>query len=144
MVEGDKVYFESWNEGSGHSKRLLEHADAKTFQELILKSDADFEFGKDKNHLFINGELINNIDPNTFNYIGNYIFRDKDSAYFFGSYNSLNECVIKGVNPNNIKLLKFPWARTDKLLIHCQDTLFLDDINDFKPIDEAWGKQKSM
>jgi hypothetical protein len=141
-VEGDKVYYESWNEGSGQNKRLLEQADAKTFQELIIKSDADFEFGKDKNHLFIDGELIANIDPKTFNYIGNYIFRDKDSAYFFGSYNSLNQCVIKGVNPNNIELIKYPWAKTDKFLIHCQDTLFLDDINDFKPIDEDWGKTK--
>ena len=139
-VEGDKVYYESWNEGSGQNKRIIEKADAKTFQELKLESDADFEFGKDKNHLFINGELINNIDPETFQYIGNYIFRDKDSAYFFGSYNNLNECVIKGVNPNYIKLIEYPWAKANNLLINGQDTVYLDDINEFKPIDEDWGK----
>lgn len=141
-VEGDKVYYEYWNEGSGQNKRLIEQADAKTFQELVLKSDADFEFGKDKNHLFINGELINNIDPKTFKYIGNYIFRDKDSAYFFGSYNSLNECVIKGVNPNTIELIEYPWAKANNLLINGQDTININDINDFKPIDEDWGKTK--
>lgn len=141
-VEGDKVYYETWNEGSGQNKRIIEQADAKTFQELILKNDSDFDFGKDKNHLFINGELINNIDPKTFKYIGNYIFRDKDSAYFFGSYNNLNECVIKGVNPNTIKLIEYPWAKANNLLINGQDTIYLDDINDFKPIDENWGKTK--
>nr|WP_314866128.1 DKNYY domain-containing protein [uncultured Flavobacterium sp.] len=141
-IEGDKVYYETWNEGSGQNKRIIEQADAKTFQELNLKNDADFDFGKDKNHLFINGELINNIDPKTFKYIGNYIFRDKDSAYFFGSYNNLNECVIKGVNPDRIKLIKYPWAKANNLLINGQDTIYLDDINDFKPIDEDWGKTK--
>lgn len=139
-VEGDKVYYETWNEGSGQNKKIIEQADAKTFQELILKNDGDFDFGKDKNHLFINGELINNIDPKTFNYIGNYIFRDKDYAYFFGS--KLNESIIKGVNPNRIKLIKYPWARADNFLIHGQDIIYLDDINDFIPIDEDWGKTK--
>lgn len=141
-VEDDKVYYESWNEGSGQNKKIIEKADTKTFQELNLKSDADFDFGKDKNHLFINGVLINNIDPNTFKYIGNYIFRDKDSAYFFGSYNNLNECAIKGVNPNTIELIEYPWAQSNNLLINGKESISLDDINDFKPIDENWGKTK--
>jgi len=104
-VENGKVYYEYWNEGSGQGKSLIEQADAKTFQELTFDCDCNFEFGKDKNHLFIDGELIKNIDPNTFKFIGNYIFRDKDSAYFFGFYNNLNDCVIKGVNPDKIKLI---------------------------------------
>lgn len=104
-IEGDKVYYEYWNEGSGQNKRILEQADAKTFQKLTFDCDCEFEFGKDKKHLFVDGELIKNIDPNTFKFIGNYIFQDKDSAYFFGFYNNLNDCVIKGVNPNKIVLI---------------------------------------
>lgn len=141
-VEGDEVYYEYWNEGSGQNKRIIEQADAKTFKELNFNCDCDFEFGKDKNHLFIDGELINNIDPNTFKFVGNYIFRDKDSAYFFGFYNNINDCVIKGVNPDKIQLIKYPWAKADNLLIHGDDTVELDDINDFKPIDDDWGKTK--
>lgn len=139
-VEGDKVYYEYWNEGSGQNKRLIEQADAKTFQKLTF--DCDLKFGKDKDHLFIDGELIKNIDPNTFKFIGNYIFRDKDSAYFFGFYNSLNNCVITGVNPDKIKLIKYPWAQADNLLIHGSDTVSLNDINDFIPVDDDWGKTK--
>lgn len=142
-VEGDKVYYEYWHSGLGfeQGKRLID-ADAKTFKSLNFDCDCSFEFGKDKNHLFINGDPIKNIDPNTFTFIGNYIFRDKDSAYFFGFYNDLNNCVIKGVNPNKIKLIKYPWAMADNLLINGQDTLFLEDINDFTPIDNDWGKTK--
>ena len=141
-IENDNVYYEYWNEGSGQRKRLIEQADAKTFQKLDFDCNCSFDFGKDKNNLFINGEPIKNIDPNSFKFIGNYIFRDKDSAYFFGFYNNLNECVIKGINPNEIKLIEFPWARANNILIHGQDTVYLDDINDFIPIDEDWGKTK--
>lgn len=141
-VENGKVFYEYWNEGSGQGKRLIEQADAKTFQKLGLDCDCDFEFGKDKKHLFIDGELIKNIDPNTFKFIGNYIFRDKDSAYFFGFYNSLNDCVIKGVNPNKIKLIKYPWAKAGNLLIHGKDTVSIDNINEFIPLDDEWGKTK--
>ena len=141
-VEGDKVYYEYWNEGSGQNKRLIEQADANTFQNLSFDCDCDFKFGKDKKHLFIDGELINNIDPKTFRFVGNYIFRDKDSAYFFGFYNNINDCVIKGVNPDKIKLIKYPWAKADNFLIHGRDTVKIADINEFVPIDDNWGKTK--
>jgi len=141
-IEGDKVYYESWNEGSGQNKRIIEQADASTFKELTFDCDCDFEFGKDKNHLFIDGALIKNIDPNTFEFIGNYIFRDKDSAYFFGFYNNINDCVIKGINPDKIKLIKYPWSRADNFLIHGGEVINIDDLNEFVPIDDNWGKTK--
>lgn len=141
-VEGDKVYYEYWNEGSGQGKTIIQQADAKTFQELNMNCDCNFEFGRDKDHLFINGELLKNIDPNTFKFIGNYIFHDKDSAYFFGFYNNLNDCVIKGVDPDKIKLIKYPWAKAGNLLIHGSDTVRLDDANEFIPLDDDWGKTK--
>jgi len=141
-IENDKVYYEYWNEGSGQGKRLIEEADAVTFQTVEFDCDCSFAFGKDKNHLFIDGELIKNIDPNTFKFIGNYIFRDKDSAYFFGFYNNINDCVIKGVNPDKIRLIKYPWAKADNFLIHGRDTVNIADINEFVPIDDDWGKTK--
>ena len=141
-VENGKVYYEYWNEGSGQGKRLIEQADAKTFRKLNFDSESNFEFGKDKNHLFIDGEVMKNIDPTTFKFIGNYIFRDKDSAYFFGFYNDLNDCVIEGINPNKIELLKYPWAKSNNILIHGSDTITVDAASEFNPIDEDWGKTK--
>lgn len=139
-IEDDKVYYEYWNEGSGQNKRLLEQADAKSFEPISFDCDCSFEFGRDKNHLFINGDPIKNIDPRTFDFMGNYIFRDKDSAYFFGFYNNLNDCVIRGINPDGIELIEYPWAKASKTLLHGGDTLFLIDVNDFTPIDKNWGK----
>ncbi|HEX9511643.1 MAG TPA: DKNYY domain-containing protein [Puia sp.] len=142
-IEGNKVYYEYWNEGSGNNKWHLDSADAKTFTPLKFNCDCDFMFAKDKRHLFIDGVPIKNIDPNSFTFVGNYIFKDKDSAYFLGFYNNINNCVISGVNPNKIKLIRYPWARADNILIHGNDTIMLDDINSFVPIDEDWGKTKS-
>lgn len=143
-IENDKVYYEYWHEGLGfeQGKRLVEEADARSFQSLSFDCDCSFEFGKDKNYLFIDGEPIKRIDPNTFTFIGNYIFRDKDSAYFFGFYNNLDDTAIEGINPDRIKLIEYPWAKADNILIHGGDTVFLNDINEFIPIDRDWGKTK--
>jgi DKNYY family len=141
-VENDKVYYEYWNEGSGQGKRLIEQADATTFQTVESDCNRSFDFGKDKNHLFIDGEPMNDIDPNTFKFLGNYVFSDTDNAYFFGFYNNLNECAIKGIKPNKIELIKYPWAKAGNILIHGHDTVYLDDIKDFIPIDDNWGKTK--
>jgi hypothetical protein len=92
--------------------------------------------------LFIDGKPIKNIDPINFRFIGNYVFRDKDSAYFFGFYNNINDCVIRGVNPDKLQLIEYPWAKADSILIHGRDTLIISDINDFVPLSRDWGKTK--
>ncbi len=141
-VENDKVYYEYWNEGSGQGKRLIETADAKTFQKLQFDCNCNFDFGRDRNHLFIDGGAIRDIDPNTFKFLGNFVFADKDSAYFFGFYNDINDCSIKGIVLNKLQLMEYPWSKAGNILIHGYDTLTLDDIADFKPIDEDWGQTK--
>ena len=142
LVKDNKVYMLGWNEGSGNYEKLVDNADAKTFKKLEFNCDCDFLFAKDKSHLFIDGELIKNIDPNTFTFVGNYIFKDKNSAYFFGFYDNLNNCKIIGVDPNKIELISYPWAKAGDILIHENDTIKLNDLSDFKPIDENWGKTK--
>ncbi len=141
-VENENVYYEYWNEGNGQGKRLIKEADGGTFKKLKFDCDCDFDFGKDKSHLFIDGEPIRDIDPNTFKFIGNYVFADKDSAYFFGFYNNINDCAIKGIVLDKLQLIEYPWSKAGNILIHGYDTLTLNDIADFKPIDENWGKTK--
>src|ERR1700722_6394328 len=92
IIKGNKVYLKGWNEGVGNYEILIDSADAKTFQSLDLNCDCNITFGKDKNHLFIDRTIIEGIDPNSFAFIGNDIFRDKDSAYFFGFWNSIQNC----------------------------------------------------
>ncbi|WP_169927086.1 DKNYY domain-containing protein [Mucilaginibacter auburnensis] len=142
VVENGHVFYEYWNEVSGQNKKLLEKADAGTFQKIDFDCGCSFTFGKDKKSVYIDGKQIENIDPNSFKFIGNYTFADKDSVYFFGFYNDLNECAIKGVSPNKITLLKYPWSKSGKILIHGNDTIHVGDIEEFIPVDEDWGKTK--
>jgi hypothetical protein len=139
-IKDGTVYFETYNEGSGQVTELVYGADPRTFKELKIENDSEFNFGRDKNHLFINGVLIENIDPKSFKYLGNYFFRDNDSAYFFGFYNDIQKCCVKGINPNKIELLDYPWAKSGNILIHGYDTLTIQGINSFKVIDKEWGK----
>lgn len=139
-IKDGTVYFESYNEGSGQAIKLVYGADPRTFKELKIENDSEFNFGSDKNHLYIDGVLIEKIDPKSFKYLGNYFFRDKDSAYFFGFYNDIQKCCVNGVNPNKIELLDYPWAKSGNILIHGYDTLTIRGINSFKAIDEEWGK----
>jgi len=43
---------------------------------------------------------------------------------------------------NQQTLIKYPWSKAGKILIHGRDTLTIDDINDFQPLSEDWGKTK--
>lgn len=143
IVEEGRVYYNYWNEGSGQNKRLLEIADPATFQTLEYDCDCSFYFAKDKNRIYIDGQPIKNIDPESFRFIGNYMFSDKDSAYFFGFYNDINNCAVKGVDPENIKLISYPWAKSKDILIYGYDTIRLKDISSFVPIDRNWGKTEN-
>ncbi|MBD1364836.1 DKNYY domain-containing protein [Mucilaginibacter sp. ZT4R22] len=142
-IENDKVYYEYWNEAVGHGKLLMPSANAKTFESIGFKCDCNFNFGKDKNHLFIDGVPVKNIDPHSFKFLGNYVFADKDSAYFFGFYNDINNCAIKGIDLKRLQLIKYPWSKAGDILIHGYDTIKLSDISDFEPIDKDWGRTKS-
>jgi hypothetical protein len=142
-VENGKVYYEYWNEGVGQGKQVLEAANAATFEVLNFKCDCDFSFGRDKQHLFIDGVMIKQVDPNTFKYLDNYTFADKDSAYFYGFYNDLKDCTIKGIDLKQLKFIKYPWSKANDILIYGSDTLRLDDINEFIPIDRDWGKTRT-
>ncbi|MDB4754881.1 DKNYY domain-containing protein [bacterium] len=126
--------------GLEQGKRLITNADTESFESISFDCNCSFEFARDRSHLYIDGEPIKNIDAQTFDFIGNYVFRDKNSAYFLGFYNDINDCVIKGVNPSKLELIEYPWAKVGNTLIHGKDTVRLNNTNDFTPIDEDWGK----
>jgi hypothetical protein len=138
-VENEKVYYLYWNEGSGNGKSYVQEADAATFQKLEFDCSCPFSFGRDKDHLFIDGRLISDINPNSFRFVGNYVFADDKAVYFWGFYNDINDCAIKGIDQSKLQLISYPWAKAGNVLIYGKDTLTLDDIEDFKPIDKNWG-----
>ena len=74
--EGDTVYYEYWNEGSGQHKNKLE-ADPKTFEILKFKA-----YAKDDKSVFYKGEKIVGADAKTFEALCDFYARDKKFGWY--------------------------------------------------------------
>jgi hypothetical protein len=140
VIENGQVYLSGWNEGVGNYRRPVEGADAATFTDLQFGDDCGFAFGRDKEHLYIDGVVLKDLDPSSFQFMGNYVFRDAHAAYFFGFYNDLNDTRIDSIDPNSIVLLEYPWARSGDRLIHGRTWIALDGLVDFQALNESWGR----
>jgi hypothetical protein len=133
------VYMTGWSEANGDFKVRLEDADPKTFE--IIETDCNSLFGKDKDHVYVDQTMIENADPTTFKYIGNYYFSDSDSVYFFGFFNFINECEVWGVNPTEFRTFEtYPWARDNTQIIHGHTVTRVKDIDKFQILGENWGR----
>jgi hypothetical protein len=73
--DGEAVYYQYWNEGSGSHKDKLD-ADPKTF--IVLKNE---RYAKDKSHVFFDGQLITGADAQTFQLISEWFAKDKFRGY---------------------------------------------------------------
>lgn len=77
IVENDGVYYKSWDEGAGFSKRLLKDLDPKTFE--ILENN---DYCKDAKFVYHEWNPINGADPNTFKLLNAPYSVDKNRAYY--------------------------------------------------------------
>jgi hypothetical protein len=138
-ITEDSVYLTGWNEGTGDYILRVKEADPGTFE--TIETDCNCVMGKDKDHVFHEKTLIENADPKTFRYIGQYYFADSDSVYFFGSYNNVNDCEVWGASPTETKVYEqYPWAHDERHLIHGHTVTRLSDLNDLKIINENWAR----
>lgn len=142
IIKNNQVYMKGWNEGSGNYELLVEGADASTFQ--TVETDDNTTIGKDKNNVYVETTLIQNFDPKTLRYLGSYYYIDSDSAYFFGSYNNLNDCEIIGADPKTLKVLdEYPWARDNKHIVYRHNISSINDNIDFEVLSENWARTRS-
>ncbi|MCA6376294.1 MAG: DKNYY domain-containing protein [Cytophagales bacterium] len=138
-IDENAVYLTDLNEVGSEYTLRLEDADPKTFQ--IIETDCNLLFGKDRSHIFVDRTMLENADPNTFRHIGQYYFADKDSVYFFGWYNELNDCEIIGANPKTMKVHElYPWAQDDSHVIYGHTITTTKDLNELKIIDKNWSR----
>lgn len=84
-IKNGKVYFESSNEFSGKTQRLIKEADAKTFQKL------KYGYAKDKKYIFKEGEMLKNSDAKTFKILSKIYAIDKNQAYYYGHRFEISE-----------------------------------------------------
>ncbi len=77
IEDGEVLYW--YPSGPGNVSRPVP-AEAATF--VIVESVDENHFGKDKDQVFMNGQVLHGVDPATFEYLGGLYFRDKNHGYY--------------------------------------------------------------
>lgn len=135
VIKNKKVYYQSWNEGVGNYEVQLKDASWKTFKEI--KTDCNGLFGKDHQSVFMDYSKIDNADAQSFEYVGNYYFKSKDSVYFFGAYHFEDECEVVGADSKTFRIDKiYPWAYDKQHVIYEHTLIDSVDFKSFEVIDE--------
>ena len=65
-VKDNKVYYTGFYNGKGEERILLPNADASTFISEDTIGASQSRYGKDKNSVYFEGNILNNIDATTF------------------------------------------------------------------------------
>lgn len=116
-------------------------ADPATFEEL--KTSGSTYMGKDKAHVFFDTRILTAADPRTFEFIGDWYYKDRQFVYFFGFYHDINQCQLDGADPSTfMKYSKTPWGR-DATTIFWATRPVHTDPKTFEPVNKHWGKTQS-
>lgn len=133
-----KIYY-IWTNGGNWTREstLLEDADAKTFE--IIKAHINVHLGKDKSHVFVDGSILEHADPNTFEQVDAYYWKDRNNVYLiqFGG----KDCRIKDADPKSFKVLKnYNWSLDNNNVYFEFDKLNDANPKSFEALNENWGK----
>ena len=139
--EKDGQVYHKWIHGGNWTKEysLMEKADAETFR--TIKHDLNIDLGKDKNYVFKDASILENADPNSFEQVAEYYWKDKNYVFLlqFGETN----CIIKNAEPKSFKIIsEYLWSRDNEHVFYKFDLLDNVKAKDFQAINEDWGKTK--
>jgi hypothetical protein len=76
-VKDNRVYYNFWNEGLGNNSSLIQSAQARSFVEIKYSA-----YGKDDRHVYYEGIIISKADPTSFEAIGEFFGKDKNSGFY--------------------------------------------------------------
>ena len=133
-----KIYLKNSNEARiGVNSVEVENADYKTFKEI--NNDLNIDLALDKNHVFIGASILKYADPNSFEHINEYYWKDKNNIYLlqFGQIDAR----IQNADPKSFEVFNdYLWTK-DKNHVYYEFDI-LNDVNPkvFIAIDEDWGK----
>ena len=136
--EIDGAIYYNWSNGATmkSENNLVKEADVATFESIKNKGKA--VLGKDKNHVYKEGEILEFADPKTFESINEWYWKDKDKVFFLSVYG--NKCVIENADPKTFEVLKNFWAADKNNVYYIDKTLLNTDIKTLEPIDKDWAK----
>ncbi|QKG51858.1 DKNYY domain-containing protein [Hymenobacter sp. BRD67] len=130
-VKDNRVYYDSWNEGSGNNSRLIESAQASSFIELKYSA-----YGKDDRHVYYEGKIISKADPKSFEAIGEFFGKDKKSGF----YGDKRVGTSRG---KSFKVLKGNYSVDNHDVFYMDEPLNVCSVSSFKIREEnnGWWSQ---
>ncbi len=135
-IDGDKVYYVYWNEGSGKNKILIQGADAETFKELEHAT-----YAIDKNFVYYEAGKLKDANPKTFVSILDYYGKDNRFAYNAGTK-------IEGADGQTFHVIEGgPYSKDAKDYYFDTIALKVSDLKTFKILNQNsdfgyWAKDK--
>jgi hypothetical protein len=120
--DGDAVYYEHWNEGSGQHKKILD-ANPKTFKVLEFSN-----YAKDDKFVFYQGVKIIGADAKTFEAIDEFYAKDKN----YGWYGS---DTIKTSNGKTFKVINSYFSTDGNDVFYTTEPLKMIEPKNFKIVE---------
>jgi hypothetical protein len=117
--DGNAVYYEHWNEGSGQHEESID-ANPETFK--VLKFD---RYAKDDKNVFYEGEIINGADAASFEAIEEWYAKDKNVGYY-------GKSPIKNSNGKTFKSINAYYSTDGKDYYYDTSALHMVAPNNFK------------
>lgn len=133
-----KIYYKWIHGGNWTTKKtLVKGADAETFE--TIENDIDMCLAKDQKHVFKEASILEYADPNTFEQVKKYYWKDKNNVYLlqFGG----KDCRIKNAEPKTFGVIKdYNWSFDNRNVYYDVEKLDHVSANSFVALNENWGK----
>jgi hypothetical protein len=134
-----KVYYKYIHGGNWTMvSDLIDSADAATF--TTIETKLNLSLGKDKDHVFKDPFILRFADPNTFEQVKEYYWKDKNYVFLIGVDFGRNDFRVVGADPKTFVLMTYPWSKDANHVYYYVDSLEKVNPNAFISIDEDWGK----
>lgn len=132
-VKDGKVFYNTWNEGSGSLHTLIRGADSKTL--TMLKHTS---YAKDKNYAYYKGKIIKGADPETFESILDYYSKDFHYAFY-------QDKLLDNSDANSFEVMDgSPYSKDKSDYYYNAYKIDVSDYKSFKILDDSWSKDKSF
>jgi hypothetical protein len=129
-VSGKNVFYVTWDEGRGRIERQLVEADSTTFQTIKKKL-----YAKDKNAVYLRGDVIDGADPTTFKILPHKHSLDAHQVFF-------RRELVEGADPSTFQVLDQTWARDGADVFIGTRAIEACDSATFEIIEFPWAKDK--
>ncbi|MEL1241341.1 DKNYY domain-containing protein [Flavobacterium flavipallidum] len=137
-----KVYLRYLNAARfGLQYAEIKKADYESFE--VIEHNLNINLAKDKNHVFVSTNIINNADPKTFKQIKKYYWKDKNHVFLL-QFRAVDS-EIKSADPKTFIVIDdLLWAKDKNYVYYTYEKLHNVIPKNFVAIDKDWGKDNKF